>query len=272
VGRGRGTVENVLYQGDTAGGAPAGGRGAQGARGQAAAPFDSKLDTMVSFNLYSVIPSPVDTAVWGVSEQFPGYLVRMERGDNAPMTCKALVFKVPEPGFDPRGVDIDSNGVVWTALAASSHLASFDFRKCKDVSGPAKTDGSQCREGWTLYETDGPKLRGTDVPSDFHYYNWVDQHDIAGFGPNTPFATGSNSDALLALNTQTKEWIKLRVPYPLGFYSRGMDGRIDDPNGGWKGRGLWANYGTHFVWHIEGGKGTKGKIVHFQIRPDPLAR
>lgn len=25
-----------------------------------------------------------------------------------------------------------------------------------------------------------------------------------------------------------------------------------------------ANYGTHFVWHIEGGKGTKGKIVKFQ--------
>ena len=268
VRQGRGTVESVLYQGDTAGGA----RGARGATAQAAGSVDPKLDTMVSYNLYSVIPSPVDAAVWGVSEEFPGYLVRLERGNDAPMSCKAVVFKVPEPGFDPRGVDVDSNGVVWTALAASSHLASFDFRKCKDVDGPAKTDGSQCREGWTLYETDGPKLKGTQVPADFHYYNWVDQHNISGFGANTPFATGSNSDSLLALNTQTKEWIKLRLPYPLGFYSRGMDGRIDDPNAGWKGRGLWANYGTHFVWHIEGGKGTKGKIAHFQIRPDPLAR
>jgi len=26
------------------------------------------------------------------------------------------------------------------------------------------------------------------------------------------------------------------------------------------------------VWHIEGGKGTKGKLVKFQLRPDPLAR
>jgi len=169
-------------------------------------------------------------------------------------------------------VDIDSNGVVWTALAASSHLASFDVRKCKDLTGPQKTDGSQCQEGWTLYQTNGPKLKGTDVPADFHYYNWVDQKNIAGFGANTPFATGSNSDALLALNPQTREWVTLRVPYPLGFYSRGMDGRIDNPSTGWKGRGLWANYGTHFVWHIEGGKGTKGKIVHFQVRPDPLAR
>jgi hypothetical protein len=82
--------------------------------------------------------------------------------------------------------------------------------------------------------------------------------------------TGSNSDALLALNPD-EEWAPCAC-HPLGFYSRGMDGRIDDPNGGWKGRGLWSNYGTHFVWHIEGGKGAKGKIVHFQVRPDPLAR
>jgi hypothetical protein len=26
------------------------------------------------------------------------------------------------------------------------------------------------------------------------------------------------------------------------------------------------------VWHIEGGKGTKGKVVKFQLRPDPLAQ
>jgi hypothetical protein len=100
----------------------------------------------------------------------------------------------------------------------------------------------------------------------------VDQYNTLGLGDNVPMSTGSNSDSLLALNPQTREWITLRVPYPLGFYSRGLDGRIDDPNAGWKGRGLWANYGTHFVWHIEGGKGTKGKLVHFQLRPDPLAR
>jgi len=269
AGRGR---DSVTYQGDTPGGAPGGQRGASAPGGRGETAFDPKLDTLVSYSMYSVIPSPVDDAVWGVSERYPGFLVRLQRGNNAPASCKTEIFKVPEPGFDPRGIDIDSNGVVWTALAASSHLASFDYRKCKDMKGPAKTDGSQCREGWTLYQTTGPKLKGTEIPADFHYYNWVDQHNISGLGANTPFATGSNSDALLALNPQTRDWITLRVPYPLGFYSRGMDGRIDDTNAGWKGRALYANYGTHFVWHIEGGKGTKGKIVKFQIRPDPLAR
>jgi hypothetical protein len=264
VGRGG---DSVLYITDTGAG-PAGGAGGRGAGG---AP-DAKLDTMVNFSLYAVIPSPVDDSVWGVAERYPGYLVRLQRGNNPPESCKATVFKVPEPGYDPRGVDIDRNGVVWTALAASSHMASFDVRKCKDLNGPAKADGSQCKEGWTLYRTPGPKLKGTEIPSDFHYYNWVDQFNTLGMGENMPLANGSNSDSLIVLNPQSKEWTYLRVPYPLGFYSRGLDGRIDDPKAGWKGRALYANYGTHFVWHIEGGKGTKGKLVKFQMRPDPLAR
>ncbi|MEI9812091.1 MAG: carboxypeptidase-like regulatory domain-containing protein [Acidobacteriota bacterium] len=264
VAAARGGEESILYAGDT------GGAGAKG-KGKAA-PVDPKLDSQVRYSLYSVIPSPVDDTVWGISESFPGMLVRLQRGANPPSTCKSMIFRIPSPGFDPRGVDIDSNGVVWTALAGSSHLASFDIRKCKDLTGPAKTDGSQCREGWSLYQTTGPKLKGTTVPADFHYYNWVDQQNIIGLGKNTPIATGSNSDSLLALNPATGTWTTFRVPYPLGFYSRGMDGRIDDPNAGWKGRALYSNYGTHLVWHIEGGKGTKGKIVKFQVRPTPLDR
>jgi len=263
VATGRG-ADSSLYITDTAGG-PVGARGPQAA-------FDPKLDTQVNFSLYAVIPSPKDDSVWGVAELFPGFLVRLQRGDHPPESCKVQVFKVPSPGYDPRGVDVDSNGVVWTGLAATSHLASFDIRKCKDLSGPQKTDGSQCPEGWTLYQTPGPKMKGTDIPADFHYYNWVDQAGIIGLGKNTPFATGSNSDSLIALDPNTKKWTYFRVPYPLGFYARGMDGRIDDANAGWKGRALYSNYGTHFVWHIEGGKGTKGKIAKFQIRPDPLAR
>ena len=93
--------------------------------------------------------------MWGVSERYPGYLVRVDRGKNPPQSCMTEIYKVPEPGFDPRGVDIDTNGVVWTALAASSHLASFDRRKCKAITGPRKVDGSECPEGWTLYQTPG---------------------------------------------------------------------------------------------------------------------
>jgi hypothetical protein len=233
--------------------------------------FDPRRDTEVRYNLYSVIPSPVDSGVWGASENFPGYLVRVDPGENPPETCITEAYKVPDPGFDPRGVDVDSNGIVWMALAGSSHFARFDRSQCDVLNGPETVDGTHCEQGWTLYRTDGPTFKGTDVPADFHYFGWVDQHNVAGFGENTPIATGSNSDALLVLDPESGEWTKLRVPYPLGFYHRGVDGRIDDPEAGWKGRALWANYGTHLIWHVEGGKGTLGKAVKFQIRPDPLA-
>jgi hypothetical protein len=51
-----------------------------------------------------------------------------------------------------------------------------------------------------------------------------------------------------------------------------MDGRVDDPNTGWKGKGLWSTYATYAPTHIEGGKGETSKVVHFQLRPDPLAK
>ena len=86
---------------------------------------------------------------------------------------------------------------------------------------------------------------------------------------NTPIATGNASDALLAL--VGGKFVTLRVPYPMGFYAKGLDGRIDDPAAGWKGKGLWSTYATRAPQHIEGGKGTTSKVVHFQLRPDPLA-
>ena len=85
-----------------------------------------------------MIPSPVDDSVWGVAERIPAISFGCERGKNPPQSCITEIYKVPEPGFDPRGVDIDSNGVVWTALAASSHLASFDRAQVQGAERSAR--------------------------------------------------------------------------------------------------------------------------------------
>jgi hypothetical protein len=66
--------------------------------------------------------------------------------------------------------------------------------------------------------------------------------------------------------------VTVRVPYPMGFFVKQVDGRIDDPKAGWKGKGLWTTYANRTPWHLEGGKGTKGKAVKMQFRPDPLAK
>ena len=81
-----------------------------------------------------------------------------------------------------------------------------------------------------------------------------------------------NTDAIEVLSPRTKQFVTLRVPYPMGFFPRSANGRIDDPRIGWKGKGLCADYASYAGWHIEGGKGTLPKAVKFQMRPNPLAK
>ena len=239
---------------------------------------DMRLDGFA----YGIIPNPVDGSIWIARRlPVPGSIVRLDLGDNPPETCSAEVYEPPfeNPDVDPsqwghggRGIDVDRNGVLWTALGGSGHLASFDRSKCGVLNGPSAT-GQHCPEGWTLYPTPGPQMKGVTAAgsADFHYYNWVDQFDTLGLGANVPIANGTSSDALLALLPDSGEWVTLRVPYPLGFYTRGLDGRIDDAAAGWKGRGVWASYDSVTNWHNEGGKGMTSEIVRFQVRPHPLA-
>jgi hypothetical protein len=222
-------------------------------------------DKRLAVSIYAVMPNPADGSVWGsVAYQYPGAIVRFD-----PRTMLTEIYNVPLPGFGVRGADIDGNGVVWASLA-SGHLGSFDRRKCKGpLNGPTAT-GDHCPEGWSFYQLPGPGF--PDLPQssvESSYYTWTDQHDTLGLGMNVPIATGNLSDGVHAL--VNGKFVTLRVPYPLGFYMKGMEGRIDDTNAGWKGRGLWVTSGDRTPWHKEGGKGSKPLIVHFQVRPDPLA-
>jgi hypothetical protein len=58
----------------------------------------------------------------------------------------------------------------------------------------------------------------------------------------------------------------------MGFFTKQIDGRIDDPKAGWKGKGLWTTHGHRVAWHVEGGKETRPTVVKFQVRPNPLAK
>jgi hypothetical protein len=238
-------------------------------------PVDPTKDKRFGAAFYSVSPAP-DGSIWGTVLGYPGQVVRLVPGANPSETALAEVYEPPfndpkRPGFSPRGGDVDRNGVFWAALA-SGHLASFDRRKCKGpLNGPQAT-GQHCPEGWTLYTEPMPQFRGVKDGGSVEgsYYTWVDQFDALGLGPNTPINTGNASEALLAL--QNGKWVVIRVPYPTGFYTKWMDGRIDDPKGGWKGRGLWATISTRTPFHMETGKGTTSKVYKVQLRPDPLAK
>ena len=237
---------------------------------------DATKDTRLNAAFYGLAIG-TDGTIWGSVLGFPGGIVRLTPGSNPPETALAEYYEVPwnnpkapVSGFSPRGMDIDRNNVAWVALG-SGHLASFDRRKCKGpLNGPTAT-GQHCPEGWTLYPTPGPNFKNVKESgsADSHYYDWVDQFDTLGLGKNTPIITGNSSDSLIAL--VNGKFVVMRVPYPLGFFAKGMDGRVDDAKAGWKGKGVWTTWGTRTPFHSETGKGTMAKVVHFQVRPDPLA-
>ena len=233
-------------------------------------PVDPTKDKRIVASFYAVMPSPTDGSVWGASRGNPGAVVRIAPGSHPPETALAELYNVPLPGFGVRGGDIDSKGVVWVSLA-SGHLGSFDRSKCKGPLNGPKATGDHCPEGWSFYKYPGPGFEGLgDNSAESSYYTWVDQHNILGLGNDVPMSTGNLNDGLIAY--ANGRMVVLRVPYPLGFYAKGFDGRIDDANAGWKGRGLWAANGDRVPWLIEGGKGTKPFAAHFQLRPDPLAK
>ena len=235
-------------------------------------PVDPTRDKRVMAGFYAVMPNPVDGSVWGTAGVFggKGAVVRLDPGPNPPATMLAEIYHIPLPGFGPRGGDIDSAGVVWVSLG-SGHMGSFDRRKCKSpLNGPQAT-GDHCPEGWSFHQYPGPGFKGVGPNSaESSYYSWVDQHNTFGLGEDVPMSTGNLNDGLIAF--KDGKMITLRVPYPMGFYAKGFDGRIDDPDAGWKGRGLWTTSGDRTPWLMEGGKGSKPLVVHFQLRPDPLAR
>jgi hypothetical protein len=232
--------------------------------------------------MYAMAYSPADKTVWSSSLAHPGYIIRLDPGANPPDTALAEIYKVPLPGFGIRGMDVDRNGVAWLPLD-SGHLASFDRRKCKGpLNGPGAEKGEKCPEGFSFYALPGPGFQGDPGAEENPYYVWVDWFNILGLGANVPFETGNQSDSLHAL--VGGQIVELRIPYPMGFFTKGLEGRIDDPKAGWKGRALWATSGNRAPFHIEaidapapGAPGLTPEtfssplVVEFQLRPDPLA-
>jgi hypothetical protein len=243
---------------------------------------DYSKDTRLPFGMYAMAYSPADKVVWSSSLAHPGYIIRLDPGANPPDTALTEIYKVPLPGYGIRGMDVDRNGVAWLPLD-SGHLASFDRRKCKGpLNGPGAEKGEKCPEGFTFYPLTGAGFQGDAGAEENPYYVWVDWFNILGLGANVPFETGNQSDSLHAL--VDGHFVELRVPYPMGFFAKGLEGRIDDSNAGWKGRELWVTSGNRTPQHIEGvdapAPGAPGAtpqtlssplVVEFQLRPDPLA-
>jgi hypothetical protein len=216
---------------------------------------------------YAVMPHPTDGSIWYTSGVFggrPGFL----RFD--PKTKLSEFYEVPKEAIGLRGGDIGKDGVLYGSGSAG-HLIAFDRSKCKQPLNGPNANGQHCPEGFTLHKYPGPGF--DDVPNssaEASYYTWVDHHNAVGLGENVPISTANLQDGFAAL--VNGKMVLMRVPYPMGYYAKGLDARIDDPNAGWKGRGLWSATGDRTPWLNELGKGAYPMAVHIQVRPDPLAK
>jgi len=257
------------------------GNGKRDAYVEANQPLDPNKDKRIMAAFYGVQASPVDNAIWGQAMDVgfsridqPGYLIRLDPGSDPTHTALAEIYQPPEGTFGPRGVDLDSKGVAWTVLS-SGHIASFDRSKCKGpLNGPSTAEGKQCPEGWTLFRLPGPQFKGLDPKgsADGAYYIWVDLYNTLGLGKDVPIASSNGGEALIAV--VDGKLVTLHVPYPMGFFTKNVDGRIDDENTGWKGRAVWTTTGTRAPFH-SGDKPKDAdiypKVFKVQMRPDPLA-
>ena len=215
---------------------------------------------------YAVMPHPTDGSIWYTSGVFagrPGFL----RFD--PKTKLSEFYELPAEAVGVRGGDIGADGVVYGS-GSGGHLIAFDRRKCKGPLNGPKATGNHCPEGFTLTKYPGPGF--DEVPNssaEASYYTWVDHHDAVGLGKDVPISTANLQDGFAAL--VNGKMILMKVPYPMGYYAKGLDARIDDPKAGWKGRGLWSASGDRTPWLNERGKGAYPMAVHIQVRPNPLA-
>ena len=113
-------------------------------------PADPTKDRRMNITFYGDSPAP-DGSVWGTVQGVPGALGHFVPGAHPPETALTEVYEVPwnnpkatTQGFAPRGMDVDSKGVVWTVLS-SGQLASFDRSEVQGHAQRSDRDGPAVR-------------------------------------------------------------------------------------------------------------------------------
>ena len=201
---------------------------------------------------YAVAVSPIDGTIWQSSPNVDGPTNKLYKFDPATQIFKD--YPLTLPGRLPHGIDFSTDGLVWFS-AGSGHLGRFN----PDT------------ESFWYWDLPGPKFAGTGAETgstEYPYFLWVDQFDALGMGTDTVIVTGTSSDSMLIFDPASETFSVFRMPYPIPFYTRGLDGRIDDADAGWKGRGIWATFSSYLPKFSETGMGS---VNHIQLRPNPLA-
>ena len=92
---------------------------------------DTKLDTMVNFSLYGVSPSPAeDNGVWGVTERYPGYIERLDRGKALPFTTRDVPVSGPPDSISRIAIDSRKSEAFVTPGAIRRFRITCSITRC----------------------------------------------------------------------------------------------------------------------------------------------
>ena len=214
------------------------------------------------------MPSPVDGTVWGTIRANPGAVVRLNPGTNPPETALSEILISRRPA-SARAAAI-STVKAWSGCRSrAGHLGGFDRSDARARSTARTPPEMICPEGSSFYNIRARALKASAItpPVELLHLGRPAQHAgarqrRAGVHRQSQRRPGAYAD---------EEVDHDESALPDRLLRKGLDGRIDDPKAGWKGRGLWTSSGGRVPWHQEGGLGMTPMAVHFQIRPSPLA-
>ena len=151
--------------------------------------------------------------------------------------------------------------------------ASFDRRKCKGpLNGPNAT-GKHCPEGWTLYPFPGPQFRDVKDAGQRRGELLHLGRPVRHVRARQERADRHRQPQRRAARARRRQVRHAARALPDGLL-RQVGGRAHRRSQRRLERqGPVGDLGNRTPFHMEGGKGTRPKVVgRFQLRPDPLAR
>ena len=212
--------------------------------------------------------NPADGSIWGtVARAFPGYVVRLVPGPNPTQTALTEIYEPPCAGLRPARRRHRPQRRVLGRRWRAAISASFDRRKCKVLNGPTAT-GNHCPEGWTLHRMPGPAIsqgveRRRQRRGELLHLGRPVRHVRA----RRQRADRHRQPERVAARAGRRQVGQLRGALSDGLLrqERGRPHRRSERR--LEGQGLWATYATRTMFHIEGGKENRPKVVQVPAAP-----
>ena len=239
-------------------------------------PLDPTKDKRINAGFYAVAPAP-DGSIWGSSLGFPGGVVRLVPGANPPETALAEFYELPcdNPNAQRRLLAARHGRRPQRRRVGGARERPHGELRPPQVQGPAqRPDGDRpaLPRGLDVLPEPLPQLKGVTDPGSAEGELLHVGRPVRHARPRRERADQHGQRVGGAARAEGRPVGDAARAVPDGLLHE-VDGRphrrperrLEGP------RPLGDGEHARAVPHGDG-KGTTSKVLHFQMRPDPLAR